>query len=124
MGNHNQAPPEFRAKYREVNSNYFNTEKIEGIQPSQTINKQHFPEVDQQFMASLQTLITKQNIMEGEDKRKSVTNTLEYPYSTIGFVSTIFKDKQQYSGTGFLIGEHMVLTCAHNCYYKLKGGKS
>ncbi len=53
---------------------------------------------------------------------KLVEDTLEYPYSAIGLITGKYKkDKKktlQYCGSGSLIGNNIVLTCAHNVFNK------
>ena len=44
---------------------------------------------------------------------------MKYPYSCIGLVTGFIPtlNKTAY-GSGCLIGDGIVLTCAHNCYFK------
>ena len=61
-------------------------------------------------------------LVEGvTDTRKHIKETKIYPYSPIGIVSGIIENKSCF-GTGCLIRPNLVLTCAHNCYYR--DGKS
>lgn len=56
-------------------------------------------------------------ILNKHDRRSKVNNTDEYPYSTIGIL-TFEDDYGEYWGTGTLISENIVLTCAHNLFDK------
>jgi V8-like Glu-specific endopeptidase len=54
-------------------------------------------------------------VVPGEDGRKSVSRTDEWPFSAFGVVTMEF-DGRECSGTGTLIGSNIVLTAAHNLY--------
>ena len=58
------------------------------------------------------------------DHRVQVTETLEYPFSTIGRLVMKFPNGKLYSGTGTLINENHVVTCAHNLWGAELGGKA
>ena len=46
-----------------------------------------------------------------------INKALQYPLSTIGLLRFKLKNPSSpYYGTGFWVGENMVLTTAHNCY--------
>ena len=47
-------------------------------------------------------------------------NTRQYPFSAIGLIAVKSKYKRA-SGTAFLIGSNLALTCAHVCYDEKKG---
>ena len=49
------------------------------------------------------------------DLRKKVAKSIEYPYCSIGLISGK-KGINFFHGTGTLISNNFVLTCAHNCY--------
>jgi protease YdgD len=55
----------------------------------------------------------------GDDQRLPMTSR-EYPWSTVGKIVMISKDKKEYSCTGTLIGKSLVITNAH-CVYDESG---
>ena len=55
----------------------------------------------------------------GEDQRLPMMSR-EYPWSTVGKIVMISKDKKEYSCTGTLIGKSLVITNAH-CVYDQSG---
>ena len=57
--------------------------------------------------------------MIGEDQRVPLTSR-KYPWSTVGKIVMVGKDDQEYSCTGTLISESLVLTNAHCVYEKGK----
>ena len=59
----------------------------------------------------------KEALIGGSDTRKKVENSEEYPYCCIGLITGKF-GSSFYHGSGCLIGPRIVLTCAHNLYYR------
>ena len=55
----------------------------------------------------------------GEDQRLPLMSR-EYPWSTVGKIVMVSKDKKEFSCTGTLIGKSLVITNAH-CVYDEKG---
>jgi len=56
------------------------------------------------------------------DTRKQITDTTQYPWTTIGQLWMVFPNGETYTGTGTLIDGQHVLTAAHNLYGKDIGG--
>ncbi len=56
------------------------------------------------------------------DDRTQVRNTTVSPYNNIGLVTMYFPNGKAYAGTGTLVNENHVLTCAHNLYSADDGG--
>ena len=65
-------------------------------------------------------------VRPGEDCRKRITKTHDYPYSVHGLVKAYFGDKNEwmFNGSGTLIGPNTVLTAAHVIYNIEYGGKA
>ena len=63
--------------------------------------------------------IEEEEIFFPEEKTNTdkIENTLLYPYICIGVISGKVSGRKCY-GTGSLIAPNIVLTCAHNCFYK------
>ena len=58
-----------------------------------------------------------QEVHVTNQKFSQVANTSRPPYQSIGIITGNTSSKQ-IKGTGTLIARNLVLTCAHNCYYK------
>ncbi len=58
------------------------------------------------------------------DTRTRVDDTTAWPYNTIGLVQMRFPNGKRFLGTGTLINENHVLTCAHNLYSAEDGGSA
>lgn len=56
------------------------------------------------------------------DNRMQVNPTTVFPYWSIGQLVMTFPNGRQYGGTGTLIDQHYVLTCAHNLFGEELGG--
>lgn len=53
-----------------------------------------------------------------------VSNTMTYPWNTIGCLVSTFPNGEKYWGTGTLISQYTVLTSAHMLYDSSKGGEA
>ena len=60
----------------------------------------------------------------GTDDRVRVTDTTRAPYSRIGMIESTFPNGRIYIGTGWLYGDGVVATAAHNLYDSTRGGKA
>ncbi|MEM7251284.1 MAG: hypothetical protein AAF493_07675 [Pseudomonadota bacterium] len=58
------------------------------------------------------------------DGRKKIVNTTVFPYSSIGLLEMKFPNHKEYTGTGVMIGDRLVLTAAHNLYDESDGGRA
>jgi glutamyl endopeptidase len=56
------------------------------------------------------------------DTRAQVNDTTVYPHNSIGQVIMEFPNGKRYAGTGTLLDEYYVLTCAHNLFSYNDGG--
>jgi V8-like Glu-specific endopeptidase len=60
------------------------------------------------------------SIEKQQDIRFKIEDTLKYPYCAIGLITGAYIDKGNvkllFFGTGSLIANRTVLTCAHNCF--------
>lgn len=58
----------------------------------------------------------------GLEDRQQVSNTLTYPWNTIGFLSVTYPNGQSFRCTGTLVSPYVVLTAGHCVHNKSRGG--
>ncbi len=58
----------------------------------------------------------------GVEDRQSVTNTLIYPWNTIGYLSVTYPNGQSFRCTATLVSPYVVLTAGHCVHNKNRGG--